>query len=120
MRKTIMIVDDDADITTTLAEILEADGFQTVTASNGTDALRMLREGLPVHVILIDLMMPGMDGWQFLAEKQRDRGIADIAVMVMSASDLELPVPTSDFIRKPMSLDGLLAAIRRKCDKPPS
>jgi CheY-like chemotaxis protein len=113
---TILIVDDDEDITITLADVLEADGYRVLTANDGIEALRLLGQQAPIHLLLVDLWMPGMSGSQFIAEVKQDPKLANIAILVMSASaDNDPPVPTSDFIRKPVGLEALLNAVRWKC-----
>ena len=73
----VLIVDDDNDVRSALAELLEEEGFSVEGAANGREALALLRGGT-VHpaVILLDLMMPGMDGWDFRHEQMRDPKLA--------------------------------------------
>jgi len=82
----VLIVDDDDDIREALTDTLEDNGFRVLTAVNGLEALRLLRTG-PVApaVILLDLMMPVMDGYGFLAEQQQDPQLAAIPVAVITA-----------------------------------
>src|SRR5260370_27778260 len=63
----VLVVDDDPDILQTLALCLSTEGYRVLTASNGQEALELLKENKP-HALLLDLMMPVMDGWQFVAE----------------------------------------------------
>src|SRR5687768_15357853 len=82
----ILIVDDDLDIRETLTEILEDRGFDVITAANGLEALNLIRsaEAAP-SVILLDLMMPVMDGYGFLEEYRRAPALASIPVVVVTA-----------------------------------
>jgi CheY-like chemotaxis protein len=82
----VLIVDDDLDIRETLTEILEDRGFAVITAANGLEALQVLRSAdVKPSVILLDLMMPVMDGYDFLAEYKRDPALASIPVVVVTA-----------------------------------
>ena len=63
--KPILIVDDDKDVRIALAELLEGEGYTVAGAHNGQEALQLMRGGLHPAVILLDLMMPVMDGWDF-------------------------------------------------------
>ena len=83
----ILIVDDDNDVRSALSELLEEEGFSVKGAPNGREALALLRGGT-VHpaVILLDLMMPGMDGWDFRSEQMRDPQLAAVPVVIVSAS----------------------------------
>src|SRR5262249_27660442 len=79
----VLVVDDDADVRGMLAQVLELEGYDVVTAADGREALRRLEERRP-FLVLLDLMMPGMNGWQFRAEQLKQPGIADVPVVVLS------------------------------------
>ena len=110
--QTVLIVDDDPDIRDSIEELLRSDGLPSATAANGEEALRALAAG-PVGVILLDLMMPVMDGRQLVEEMRRRK--LDVPVILLSAGrDLrkvaaELSLPA---IEKPFDLDDLLAKVR--------
>lgn len=80
----VLIVDDDLDIRETLADVLEDSGFTALTAPNGLEALQLLRR--TALVILLDLMMPIMDGYGFLEEREKDPALSTIPVAVLTAS----------------------------------
>jgi CheY-like chemotaxis protein len=112
----ILLVDDDGDLRRSLGEALEEAGFAVVTSANGQDALTKLRQPPAPDVILLDLLMPVMNGWQFCQAKQADPATAPIPVIVMSAavsSDPRSPyfIQVDDFIAKPLELDELLAKL---------
>ena len=116
MSRMILVVEDDDDIRAALVDLLQAEGFVTAQAADGYDGLRMLREGLRPVLILLDLQMPRLTGWQFITASKQDARIADLPILVMSGSDLDhLPVPANDFLPKPLRRDSLLAAVDRKC-----
>src|SRR5689334_1575844 len=82
----ILIVDDDVDIREALTDTLEARGFEVVTAANGLEALRLLRSNaVSPSVILLDLMMPVLDGYEFLDEQRKDPALASIPVAIITA-----------------------------------
>src|ERR1051325_2493173 len=82
----ILVVDDDADIRESLREVLEDEGYQVSCVANGLEALRHLRQGNRPCVILLDLTMPVMDGWQFRREQKQDATISDIPLVVITAT----------------------------------
>lgn len=115
----ILVVDDDADIRDALAEYLEDEGYTVERASNGQEALGRLRGSTRPCVILLDLMMPVMDGFQFRAEQQQDAQLASIPVIVISAgSDCENAAQilgAHACVKKPLALNRLLGAIEQVC-----
>lgn len=82
---TVLIVDDDAEFRSALVEIVQHEGFQVETATSGMDALDKLRWGLRPCVVLLDMQMAVMTGWDFRAEQKRDRTLAAIPVIAMTA-----------------------------------
>jgi CheY-like chemotaxis protein len=114
----ILIVDDDHDTRNALSELLEEEGFAVEGVPNGREALARLRGG-GAHpaVILLDLMMPGMDGWDFRSEQMRDPHLAAVPVVVVSASGFSRESIGTQFrpaayVEKPIEKNVLLDAIR--------
>ena len=121
--ETVLIVDDDRAVLSGLSELLESEGYAVATAMDGLDALGQLRGGLRPSVILLDLMMPRMDGWDFRYEQLEDDDLRDIPVVVITAAGFsETSVKTQfgdiEFVSKPPSEQRLLDAIRRHCGAP--
>lgn len=117
----VLIVEDDLDIRETLVEALADGGYRSVTASNGKEALDVLRKENPLPcIILLDLMMPVMDGREFRAAQLDDPKLSSIPVIVLSAyRDVEANVSgmnVSAFLRKPPDLDELLRTIGKVCE----
>ena len=112
----VMVVEDDFAIRETLRELLEDEGYRVTWASNGREALARIREHAP-RLILLDLMMPVMDGWEFRSAQQRDPELANIPVIVISADHaLEQKVgdlSPAGWLAKPFELDALLATVHR-------
>jgi CheY-like chemotaxis protein len=115
-RHTILVVDDDAEIRESIADLLQDEGYEVAVAANGREALDQIRAGLRPRVVVLDLMMPVMDGWQFLDERARDAALKAVPVVVVSATPETLQPPeTCAFIRKPMRLELLLEVVGREC-----
>ncbi len=108
----ILIVEDDYDIRDALASVLELEGHDVRTASNGIEGLAEARNQRP-DIILLDLMMPVMNGWQFRAEQKRDADLADVPVVVVSASGSGTVIDAAGFVPKPCEVDVVLEAVRR-------
>ena len=111
----ILVVEDDGDLRDMMAQVLALEGFDTATANNGRDALAYLSKHAKPDVIVLDLMMPVMDGWEFRRHQQADPGLADIPVVILSALD---PSRAADlagaaFLRKPLDFDRLLDIVRQ-------
>src|SRR6516164_9438164 len=85
--RSILLVEDDRDICEIVEQVLADEGYETVAVSNGAEGLARLRSPAPrPFVILLDLMLPVMDAWQFRAEQVRDASLADIPVVIFSAN----------------------------------
>jgi CheY-like chemotaxis protein len=114
-KTTVLVVEDDAAIREVLAEGLEEAGYRVTTAENGQKALADLRAAPTPDVIVLDLMMPVMDGWEFRVEQKKDPRLAPIPVVVLSAnaSTKARAIDAAAFIGKPPSPDSVELAIRR-------
>jgi CheY-like chemotaxis protein len=100
-----------------LARFLEMEGYHVESAANGKLALEQLNGGTHACVILLDLMMPVMDGWQFRREQVRDAALADIPVIVVSAAGRERieQVEANAYLSKPVDLYELLDRVTEYC-----
>lgn len=108
----ILVVEDDSDLADALAEVLTEEGYRVMYARDGAAALELLAGEIP-DLILLDLMMPGMNGWAFRERQLQDSRLRGIPVLVLTALDHpERGIDADGFIRKPISLDGLLLAIK--------
>ena len=117
MSGTVLIVEDDLDTREMLGRFLELEGYKVETAENGKRALERLGSGVGACVILLDLMMPVMDGWQFRQEQIRDASLADIPVIVVSAAGRERleKIQADAYLSKPVDLDELLGCVTQFC-----
>lgn len=112
-KKEILLVEDDESIQDIIMLALEFEGYIVVCANNGKEALDLL-PGLNPGLILLDLMMPVMNGWEFMEEFKK-RGLSqDIPVVVISAySERAVTIECTEFVQKPLELDTLLGAVKR-------
>jgi CheY-like chemotaxis protein len=116
----ILIIEDDRSISEALSELLQSEGYSVVTAFNGQEGLDLLVKSpvLP-RVILLDLMMPVKDGFQFRDEQLRNPKIAGVPVVVMSADghvqEKKARIGALDYIRKPVDVETYLKVVARFC-----
>jgi CheY-like chemotaxis protein len=112
----VLVVEDDAGIRESVCQILEDEGFPTVSACNGKEALATLRNmALLPRLILLDLMMPIMNGWEFYELISRDKAVSWIPVVVMSAQETDAYAGSLRLLRKPLHLDQLLSTVNEIC-----
>jgi CheY-like chemotaxis protein len=115
----VMVVEDDQAIRESLTEVLAGEGFAVSWAANGAEALDLLHSARAPRLILLDLMMPIMDGWEFRRALRQDTALARIPVVIISA-DHALPQKASalavdGYLAKPFHLDALLSTVHRYC-----
>jgi len=109
----ILLIEDDADLADAIAEILTMEGYRVVYASDGMAALALLADSELPDLILLDLMMPKMSGWEFREAQLRDYRIARIPVVVLSATgEPARPIDAMRILRKPVTLEALLATVK--------
>lgn len=115
--RTVLVVDDDPYIREALAEVLEDEGYPVVTAGDGEEALDRLGRSSPPSLILLDLRMPGMSGWELRRRLLAEPRLAGIPVVLLSADsrleEAQAVLGAAGSLRKPPSLDELLAAVGR-------
>jgi CheY-like chemotaxis protein len=112
----VLVVDDDPDTRESMQEVLEAEGYAVSCVANGREALEYLQHSPRPCVILLDLMMPVMDGWQFRREQKLDPTIADIPLIVITASGKRpVLIDADELVMKPLDIGRLFEAIERYC-----
>ena len=123
MARTILVVDDEPTLRETLAEALDADGYRTITAADGPEALKRFRESRP-ELVVLDLMLPGMSGIEVCRVLRRE---SDVPILMLTARSSELDkvlgleLGADDYVTKPFSLRELTARIRallRRTEQP--
>jgi CheY-like chemotaxis protein len=118
-RRQILLVEDDPDSRACMRSLLELEGYVVHTAADGAEALKRLRSGLEPGLIVLDLMMPGMDGFQFRKEQLQDPKLLAIPVVIYSGhhdvkANAALLEPTA-YIQKPIDLDSFLDLVSAHC-----
>jgi CheY-like chemotaxis protein len=108
----VLVVDDDPDIREAMADMLGTMGYAVATAVNGAAALLLVRAER-FDLIVLDLMMPVMTGWEFREAQLRDPAIAGVPVIVVSAARAPRPVAAAAFLPKPFDVDELLSVAAR-------
>lgn len=115
----VLVVEDDEDIREAMVGILEAQGYTVSAAHHGAEALAQLQTGHVPCLILLDLMMPVMDGWTFCEEREKDPALAAIPVVVVSAVSRLDPRTASlravAHVPKPLDVSKLLATVELYC-----
>ena len=115
----ILYVEDEIDTRDAVTFALEHEGFTVFGVANGQTALDYLRSNPPPCLILLDLMVPVMDGWQFMAERARDPDLLAIPVVVVSAHPSvqrqTAPLKAAGYLTKPIDMEQLVATVRKYC-----
>jgi CheY-like chemotaxis protein len=116
-RCVVAIIEDDAEFRNMLRELLEEEHYQVIAVSNGAEALETLRSAAVPNVILLDVSMPIMDGFDFLRHRNEDPRLSSVpVVLVTNAKPHERPTAgVNDVVRKPIDIDEVLFAIKRYC-----
>jgi len=118
-RRSVLIVEDHPELRRSLTDLLQEAGYAVTSAADGQEALAALRTAPPPDLILLDLMMPVMDGWEFRRRQRQDSALAAIPVVVISGGET-LPhspsfVDAASYLLKPIDFDVLLATVARHC-----
>jgi CheY-like chemotaxis protein len=115
----VLLVEDDIALSEALADTLRDEGYEVACACDGVEALDYLRGGARPDIILLDLMMPRMNGETFRAEQQKDPTIADIPIVVISAGgdskEKSFELGAAGYLPKPVNLDALLQTVDQHC-----
>jgi DNA-binding response OmpR family regulator len=123
-QKTVLLVEDDPDIRDIVQDVLEAEGYDVFPASHGRQALEFLSGvrggGVAPDIVILDMMMPLVDGRHVLDAMRNDQSLSSVPVVVMSAVTHEKPVGAAAFLRKPFSLDTLFDAVHTLIDGQPA
>ena len=116
-KPTVFIVEDDTDTREMLSKFLELEGYHVEVAANGRQALDILGSGVAANVIVLDLMMPVMDGWEFRRRQVEDARLRSIPTIVVSAAgrDRMSQVSADAYLSKPVDMDELLARVHQFC-----
>ena len=115
----ILIVDDDEDVRDAVADVLVDEGYGVTGVSSGREALQHLQDHVLPSLILLDMMMPEMDGWLLRQELKKSPDLASIPIVILSGHgdvrDAALALGAVDYLRKPLRMDSLLEIAERYC-----
>jgi CheY-like chemotaxis protein len=113
----VLVIDDDAEIRAMLTRAIALEGYAVATAANGSEALALLQRGLRPAVIFLDLTMPVMDGWQFMAARTLEPTAAGIPILLISGdenlADKAARAGVAGYLSKPLMIDDLHEALTR-------
>ena len=116
----ILVVEDDEDAREAMVALLQMKGYRAVSAANGRAALDYLDQAPAPDLIILDLWMPVMDGWQFRSEQTRNPRLAHIPVIVVTALSDRADVDANEVIIKPVDVDRLLSKVDQYCRREPT
>lgn len=115
----ILLVEDDFDVRDMMTFFLESEGYRVTAAANGQEAIDYLKKGQTPRLIMLDLMMPVMNGWEFRQQQQQDPRLSQIPVVVISADsnvrEKANRLGASNYLAKPIEFDVLLKVIKSLC-----
>ena len=123
LKRTVLVVEDDPDVRGALAELLAGEGYHVSATADGAEALDTLRGGLRPSVIVLDLMMPNVDGWDFRRAQLEDPALAAVPVVLLTASGFRPDSMRSErgrleMLPKPVQAHVLLDTLARLADAP--
>jgi CheY-like chemotaxis protein len=118
LQRTVLLVDDDARNIFALSSVLERRGMEVLTASTGSEALALLNSRMDVAIVLMDIMMPGMDGYETIQAIRAKPGFRRLPILALTAKAMKgdrekcLEAGASDYLAKPVNVEQLLSALR--------
>jgi CheY-like chemotaxis protein len=117
MNHTILVVEDERDLREMMCEALELSGYTVVAAVEGQAALDAITRIEHLCLVVLDLLMPGMNGWDFFKEMRARPGFAEVPVVVHSSAPASAPLGVTCVVTKPIELTRLLEIVRQYCAK---
>jgi len=112
---TVLIVEDEEDLRELMREALLMRGYCVVTAEEGTDALRKIDDLGPPCVILLDLLMPGMNGWEFFDKVRERPELSSVPVIIHSSAAARAPAGATRVLQKPLAFERLVSIVAEYC-----
>ena len=115
MNHTVLVVEDEEDLRAMMRDALEMNGYQVTTAVDGQDALDKIDGIEHICLVILDLLMPGMNGWDFFAKIRERADLAAVPVVVHSSAPMAAPPGVDRVLQKPLMFDRLLSVVREFC-----
>lgn len=112
---TVLVVEDEEELREMVRDALELNGYAVVTASDGREALEKLAGIERLCLVLLDLLMPRMNGWEFVEALRARSEIASVPVVVQSSAPASAPAGVARVLQKPVMFDHLLSVVREYC-----
>ncbi|MBF6568550.1 MAG: response regulator [Candidatus Binataceae bacterium] len=111
----VLIIEDEPAALEAMCEIFRSQGYLVAAANDGRKGLEYLRSGLSPRVIILDLRMPGMDGWQFKDCLRQNPAFVNIPVVIVTALPQRAPADVAATFKKPVNIPALLQTVARYC-----
>jgi CheY-like chemotaxis protein len=108
---TVLVVDDDEELREILCDALEAEGFDIVAAAEGRQALDAMSKIENLCLVILDLLMPGMNGWDLFDAMRADAGLANVPVVVVTSAPSQAPAGAARVLQKPLKLERFLSMV---------
>ncbi len=115
MNHTVLVVEDEEELREMMRDALELNGYAVVAAEHGQDALEKLPAIDNLCLVILDLVMPVMDGWEFVAQLRAQSQLAGVPVVVYTSATAQAPSGVTRVVQKPMMFDRLLSVVRDYC-----
>ena len=115
MSHTVLVVEDDVELCEMMCEALELSGYAVVAAQDGKDALNKVGGIERLCLVILDLVMPKMNGWDFVEQLRKRSEFATVPILVHSSAPGPAPATVARVLKKPVPLDRLLATVREYC-----
>ena len=118
MSHTVLVVEDEQDLRDMMRDALELNGYAVVTAENGRDALDKIGGIESVCLVILDLLMPVMNGWDFMRNLRQRSELASIPIVIHSSAPGPIPAGVAQVLLKPIAFDRLISVVREYCSGP--
>jgi len=115
MKHTVLVVEDEQELREMMRDALELNGYSVIAADDGQDALAKISGIEHLCLVLLDLVMPGMNGWDFFEQLRQRPDLASVPVVVHSSAATNAPAGVTRVLQKPLMFDRLLSVVREYC-----
>ena len=115
MTHTVLVVEDEQDLRDMLRDALELNGYSVITASDGQDALNKIASIHELCLVILDLLMPGMDGWDCFQKIRERTEFASVPVVIHTSAAARAPAGATRVLQKPTRFDKLLSVVKEYC-----
>ena len=117
MAHTVLVVEDEEDLREMMRDALELNGYRVATAHDGRQAFDEIARIDELCLVILDLLMPGMNGWDFFAQMRQRAELASVPVVVHSSAPDQAPPGVTRVLKKPLELSRLLSVVQEFCAK---